>query len=115
MPCTKVVPARRIGANTSFLPEMQRDFNGLLGTMHQNVGIFSRVPAGLAHYRPLVRTMQGNVDNYKQVNSLADFRLFTVLFVVLGVLLVLLAGHGLFGNPFAHGFSIHHHVRPTSA
>ena len=97
------------------LPAMQRDFSGLLGTMQQNVGIFSRVPAGLAHYKPLVRTMQGNVDNYRQVNSLPDFRLFTVFFVVPGVLLVLLAGYGLFGNPFAHGFSIHHRATPTSA
>jgi hypothetical protein len=83
--------------------------------MQQNVGIFSRVPAGLAHYKPLVRTMQGNVDNYKQVNSLPDFRLFSVFFVVPGVLLVLLAGYGLFGNPLARGFSIHHRARPTSA
>ena len=97
------------------LPAMQRDFNGLLGTMQQNVGIFSRVPAGLAHYKPLVRTMQGNVDNYKQVNSLPDFRLFTAFFVVPGVMLVLLAGYGLFGNPFARGFSIHHRATPTSA
>ena len=97
------------------LPAMQRDFGGLLGTMQQNVGIFSQVPAGLAHYKPLVRTMQGNVDNYKQVNSLPDFRLFTFFFVVPGALLVLLAGYGLFGNPFAHGFSIHRRARPRPA
>jgi hypothetical protein len=97
------------------LPAMQRDFSGLLGTMQQNVGIFSRVPAGLAHYKPLVRTMQGNVDNYTQVNSLPDFRLFTVFFVVPGLLLVLFAGYGLFGNPFARGFPIHHRATPTSA
>ena len=97
------------------LPAMQRDFGGLLGTMQQNVGIFSRVPAGLAHYEPLVRTMQANVSNYKQVNSLPDFRLFTWFFVVPGVLLVLLAGYGLFGNPFAHRLTFHHRARPTSA
>ena len=97
------------------LPAMQRDFSGLLGTMHQNVGVFSQVPAGLAHYKPLVRTMQGNVDNYRQVNSLPDFRLFTAFFVVPGVLLVLLAGIGLFGNPFARGFSFHHRAKPTPA
>jgi hypothetical protein len=96
------------------LPAMQRDFSGLLGTMQQNVGIFSRVPAGLAHYEPLVRTMQGNVTNYQQVNSLPDFRLFTFFFVVPGVLLILLAGYGLFGNPFArHHFG--HHTKPTAA
>jgi hypothetical protein len=97
------------------LPAMQRDFGGLLGTMQQNVGIFSRVPAGLAHYRPLVRTMQANVTNYRQVNSLPDFRLFTWFFVLPGALLVLLAGYGLFGNPFARGFSFGHRARPTAA
>jgi hypothetical protein len=97
------------------LPAMQRDFGGLLGTMQQNVGIFSRVPAGLAHYKPLVRTMQANVDNYRQVNSLPDFRLFTVFFVAPGALLILLAGYGLFGVRLARGFSIHHRARPTPA
>jgi hypothetical protein len=97
------------------LPAMQRDFGGLLRTMQQNVGIFSQVPAGLAHYKPLVRTMQANVDNYKQVNSLPDFRLFTWFFVVPGVLLVLLAGYGLFGNPLAWRFTFHHRARPTAA
>ena len=97
------------------LPAMQRDFTRLLGTMQQNVGIFSRVPAGLAHYKPLVRTMQENVTNYEQVNSLPDFRLFTWFFVLPGALLVLLAGYGLFGNPFARWFSFHHRARPTPA
>jgi hypothetical protein len=59
--------------------------------------------------------MQGNVDNYRQVNSLPDFRLFTFFFVIPGALLVLLAGYGLFGNPFARRFSFHHHARPTAA
>ncbi|HEV8103636.1 MAG TPA: hypothetical protein VGP69_07870 [Gaiellaceae bacterium] len=97
------------------LPVMQRDFGGLLGTMQQNVGIFRQVPAGLAHYQPLVTTMQANVDNYKQVNSLPDFRLFTVFFVVPGALLVLLAGAGLFGGRVATRISFHHHARPTPA
>jgi hypothetical protein len=97
------------------LPAMQRDFNGLLGTMQQNVGIFSRVPAGLAHYQPLVRTMQANVDNYRQVDSLPDFRLFPFFFVVPGALLILLSGYGLFGNPLADRFTFHHHARPTAA
>ena len=96
------------------LPAMQRDFGGLLGTMQKNVGIFQQVPAGLRHYKPLVTTMQANVNNYKQVNSLPDFRLFTVFFVVPGVLLILLAGYGLFGERLK-GFSIQHHSRPTHA
>ena len=97
------------------LPAMSRDFGGLLGTMQQNVGIFSRVPAGLAHYKPLVRTMQGNVQNYKQVNSLPNFKLFTYFFMVPGVLLILLAGFGLFGTTLARRFSFHHGARPTPA
>jgi hypothetical protein len=97
------------------LPAMQRDFGGLLGTMQQNVGIFSRVPAGLSHYKPLVRTMQANVSNYRQVNSLPDFRLFTWFFVLPGALLILLAGYGLFGNPFARSVSFGHRAGPTAA
>jgi hypothetical protein len=97
------------------LPAMQRDFGGLLGTMQQNVGIFSRVPAGLSHYKPLVRTMQGNVTNYQQVNSLPDFRLFTVFFVVPGALLIQLALYGLYGDRFAGRISFGHHARPTPA
>jgi hypothetical protein len=97
------------------LPAMQRDFGGLTGAMQQNVGIFARVPAGLAHYRPLVRTMQANVDNYRQVDSLPDFRLFTVFFVVPGILLVLISGYGLFGTAVKNRLSVHHHARPTPA
>jgi hypothetical protein len=97
------------------LPAMQRDFNTLLGTMQKNVGIFSQVPAGLAHYEPLVTTMQANVDNFRQVNSLPDFRLFTFFFVVPGALAVLLAGYGLFGAPLADRIGFHHPVRPTHA
>ncbi len=97
------------------LPAMRRDFGGLLGTMQQNVGIFSQVPAGLAHYQPLVTTMQANVDNYRQVNSLPDFRLFTVFFVLPGAFLVLLAGAGLFGGRLATRISFHHQARPTPA
>jgi hypothetical protein len=80
------------------LPAMQRDFGALLGTMSRNVGIFGQVPAGLRHYKPLVRTMQANVGHYRQVNSLPDFRVFAWFFIVPGLLLILLAGSGLFGN-----------------
>jgi hypothetical protein len=97
------------------LPAMQRDFDGLLGTMQQNVGIFGQVPGGLTHYDPLVTTMQANVDNYRQVNSLPDFRLFTVFFVVPGALLSLLAGYGLFGSTLRGRIAFHHHARATHA
>jgi len=102
-----------MAAMTRSLPAMQRDFGGLLGTMQGNVGVFSQVPAGLAFYGPLVTTMQANVDNYRQVDSLPDFRLFTWFFIVPGVLLMLLAGYGLFGERL--GIAVHHHPRPTPA
>ena len=79
------------------------------------LSIFQRVPAGLAHYKPLVTTMQANVDNFRQVNSLPDFRLFTWFFVVPGALLVLLAGWGLLGAGLAGRIVFHHGARPTPA
>jgi hypothetical protein len=97
------------------LPAMQRDFGGLLGTMQQNVGIFSQVPAGLNHYKPLVTTMQANVNNYKQVNSLPSFRLFAWFFIVPGVLLILIAGYGLFGRWTTTKVAAHHRAHPTPA
>jgi hypothetical protein len=97
------------------MPQMQRDFGGLMGTMQQNTGIFSQVPAGLEHYQPLVSTMQANVDNYKQVNSLPDFRLFTFFFVIPGLLLVLIAGYGLFWSRLRAWLAVHHHAHPTHA
>jgi hypothetical protein len=97
------------------LPQMQRDFGGLLGTMQQNVDIFHQVPAGLQHYEPLVTTMQANVANYEQINSLPDFRLFTVFFVIPGVLLVLIALYGLYGEALSASVARHHHGHPTPA
>lgn len=80
------------------LPEMQADFNGLVGLMDANVDVFERVPPGLAHYEPLVTTMQAERENYDKVAALPDFRLFTWFFVVPGVLLVGLAVAGLFAD-----------------
>lgn len=97
------------------LPAMQRDFGGLLGTMRGNVDVFGQVPAGLAWYRPLVTTMQANVNNYKQVDSLPDFRLFTWFFVVPGVLLILLAGFGLLEGRTSASSLFHQRARPTHA
>lgn len=78
------------------LPQMQADFGSLLGVMSSNVDIFAQVPAGLTHYEPLVSTMQSNVDNYNQADSLPNFRLFTWFFVVPGVLMIGLCCWGLF-------------------
>lgn len=80
------------------LPQMQQDFEGLLGLMGNNVAIFEQVPGGLDHYKPLVDTMEAQRENYDKVASLPDFRLFTWFFVVPGALLVALAAFGLFGN-----------------
>jgi hypothetical protein len=64
----------------------------LLGNLPKLVPIFTNVPPGLAHYKPLVATMNANVDNYANISSLPNFRLFTWFFVIPGVLLVVLAG-----------------------
>lgn len=96
------------------LPQMQRDFGGLLTTMQQNEDIFAQVPAGLAHYEPLVTTMQANVDNYADVNSLPSFRLFAWFFVIPGVLLMAIAGYGLWTGR-KEATQAAHHARPTPA
>jgi hypothetical protein len=80
------------------LPQMGSDFGSLIGLMQQDEGVFKRVPPGLDHYLPLVRTMQANVDNYKQIDSLPNFRLFTWFFVIPGILLVLVSGFGLWSE-----------------
>jgi len=96
------------------MPQMQRDFGGLLTTMQQNEDIFAQVPAGLAHYEPLVTTMQANVDNYADVSSLPSFRLFSWFFVIPGILLIAIAGYGLWtGRKEATHTA--HHARPTPA
>lgn len=75
--------------------QMKADFAQLFGAMQQGVPIFAQVPAGLAHYKPLVTTMQANVDNYDKIDALPNFRLFTWFFLVPGLALVVLAGFGL--------------------
>lgn len=84
------------------LPQMQQDFTSLLDLMGANAVIFEQVPGGLAHYEPLVTTMQEQRTNYESVASLPDFRAFTWMFVVPGALLVLLALFGLFGGRGSH-------------
>jgi hypothetical protein len=93
------------------LPTMRQDFAQLIGLMASNTKIFAQVPAGLDWYQPLVTTMQGNVNDFRQVNSLPSFRLFTWFFVIPGVLLVLLAGYGLW-----HEYEVTlHRAHPTPA
>lgn len=80
------------------MPQLQKDFGGLLALMQQNTAVFAEVPAGLAHYKPLVDTMQTNVGNYDKVSSLPNFNMFTVFFMVPGALLAALAAYGLFAG-----------------
>ena len=96
------------------LPQMGSDFSSMVALMSRNAGVFARVPAGLDHYQPLVRTMQANVDNYDQVSSLPSFRLFAWFFIVPGVALVLLAGFGLWSDG-RHAHVAGRHVHPTPA
>lgn len=83
-------------------PQAAQDFTNLVGMMKLAVPIAQQVPPGLEHYKPLVDTMQGNVEDFKSVNSLPDFNLFTWFFVVPGILLVLLAGAGLWTSGALH-------------
>jgi hypothetical protein len=87
-------------------PAAAKDFTGLVGMMKQAVPIATQVPAGLAHYKPLVTTMQGNVSDFKQINSLPSFNLFAWFFMVPGVLLLLLSGAGLWTAGAVH-FHVH--------
>ncbi len=70
----------------------------LLTSFPRTVPIFKNVAPGLNHYKPLVETMQANVNNYAKVDSLPNFNLFTWFFVVPGALISLFAllGLGLF-------------------
>ncbi len=93
-------------------PAAEKDFTQLIGSMRQAVPIASQVPAGLAHYKPLVTTMQGNVSDFKQLSSLPNFTLFTWFFVVPGALLVVLSGLGLYSTDAVH--LRHHKAHPVT-
>lgn len=83
-------------------PAVAKDFSALVAMMKQGVPIASRVPGGLAHYKPLVVAMQGNVNDFDQLDQLPSFTLFTWFFVVPGILLVLLSGAGLWSIGALH-------------
>jgi hypothetical protein len=67
----------------------------MLTSMPALTPLFKQVPPGLGWYQPLITTMQNNTDNYAQVDSLPNFRLFTWFFVVPGALLMLISAWGL--------------------
>jgi len=74
-----------------FLGAKYPAFAQLLSAFPQLVPVFKNVGPGLAHFKPLVTTMQNNVTNYAQVDSLPNFRLFTWFFEIPGVLIVIFA------------------------
>jgi hypothetical protein len=92
-------------------PQTAAQLKPLMPMLQPVMPIFARVPAGLAHYKPLVTTMQNNVNDYASVDSLPNFRLFTWFFVIPGVLLMLLAGYGLWHE----GALVRHHAHATPA
>jgi hypothetical protein len=69
----------------------------LLSGLPSLAPVFREVPPGLNWYAPIVTTMQRNVQNYAQVDSLPNFNLFTWFFVVPGALLVVFAALGAWG------------------
>jgi hypothetical protein len=93
-------------------PQMQAQLKPLMPMLQPVIPIFKQVPGGLAWYKPLVTTMQGNVSDYASVDSLPNFNLFTWFFVIPGILLVLLAGTGLYSAGALH---LHvHRPHPTA-
>lgn len=80
------------------LPQMQEDFGNLLGLMGANVAIFEQVPGGLAHYEPLVVTMEEQQENYDKAASMPDFRAFTWVFLIPGIALVVISLIALIGG-----------------
>jgi hypothetical protein len=67
----------------------------MLASLPALTPLFVKVPPGLAWYQPQITTMQNNVNNYAQVDSLPNFRLLTWFFVVPGALLMLISAYGL--------------------
>ncbi|HXZ83263.1 MAG TPA: hypothetical protein VED84_05895 [Acidimicrobiales bacterium] len=76
----------------AFLGKNAPTFGLILTTFPKLVPIFTKVPPGLAFYKPIVDTMQAQVNNFAAVDSLPNLNLFTWFLVVPGILLVLLAG-----------------------
>jgi hypothetical protein len=80
------------------LPQMSRDFGGLMGLMSQNLAVFKRVPPGLDFYKSLVATMQANVNNYASVDALPRMSLFPLFFIIPGILILLAGAYLLVGD-----------------
>jgi hypothetical protein len=90
----------------------------LLQSLPQAVKIFNQVPGGLAHYKPLVTTMNANVDNYAAVDSMPDMGMFAWFFIVPGMLIVLFDLYLLVGDYRPNWVWPHmedKHITPTPA
>jgi hypothetical protein len=82
-----------MGAMLKGLPQMDKDFSGLLGLMSANLTTFKNVPGGLDWYLPLVTTMQQNTGTYASVDALPPFGTFPWFFVIPGLLVLFAAGY----------------------
>ncbi len=80
------------------LPQMEKDFGGLLAMMSANAGTFKNVPPGLDYYKNLVDTMQANVGTYASVDALPSMGLFPWFFIVPGILIILAGAYLLVGD-----------------
>lgn len=80
------------------LPQMTKDFAGLLQLMGPNVKTFANVPAGLDWYKPLVETMKANTGTYASVNALPPFGTFFWFFVIPGIVIILASAYLLVGD-----------------
>jgi hypothetical protein len=70
----------------------------MLESLPQAQKIFEQVPPGLAHYKPLVTTMQANVGNYAAADAMPSMSFFPWFFVLPGIMLVLAAAYLLVGD-----------------
>jgi len=67
----------------------------LLQQFPQLVPVFKNVTPGLTWFKPLVTTMNDQVNNFAKVDALPNFNLLTWFFAIPGLLLVLTGGFGL--------------------
>jgi ABC-type transport system involved in multi-copper enzyme maturation permease subunit len=80
------------------LPQMQKTMAGFTAMMAANVDTFKNVPPGLDHYKPLVTTMQANVDNYAAIDALPAMGLFPWFFIIPGLVFVAIAAYLFVGE-----------------
>ncbi|MGE5274972.1 MAG: hypothetical protein ACM3QU_14575 [Verrucomicrobiota bacterium] len=80
------------------LPQMKKTLDGFTAMIAGNLTTFENVPPGLDHYKPLVDTMQGNVDNYAAVDAMPPMGFFPWFFIIPGIVFVLIAAYLFVGE-----------------